>query len=154
MHKTRFLITLVGVAALVFSVTGGAASAQADVDDPSQIEAGRMIFETNCAGCHGAAGEGSDVGRPLTDIASQGERARHIESVTNGRNNMPAFGDRLDEADISAAVSFVRLEFATPAEPELAVTGVSSSQLALGGVALLLAGLAVQILGRRRSAAV
>lgn len=155
MRSSRFLITVLGAAALIFSFTGGAASAQDDVDDPAQVEAGRMIFETNCAGCHGANGEGSDIGRPLTDIASQGERSRHIESVTNGRNNMPAFGDRLEEADISAAVSFVRLEFATAAEPaELAVTGASSWQLALGGLTLLMAGLAAHLVGRRWSTSV
>lgn len=152
MRKSRFLITLLSVAALVFSFTGGAASAQSDVDDPGEVEAGRVVFETNCAGCHGANGEGSDIGRPLTDIATQADRAQHIESVTNGRNNMPAFGDRLNDADISAAVSFVRLEFATAAEPaELAVTGVSSWQLALGGLALVMAGFAAHVLGRRWS---
>lgn len=151
MRNSRFLLAVLGVAALVLSFTGGTASAQADVDDPAEVDAGRVVYEANCSGCHGAEGEGSDVGRPLTDIATQGERSRHVETVTNGRNNMPAFGGSLDEAEVSAVVSFVRLEFATPQEAELAVTGVYSTPLALAGLGLLLAGFTAHLLGRRWS---
>ena len=151
MRNSRFLFAVLGVAALVLSFTGGPVGAQSDVDDPAEVDAGRAIFEANCSGCHGAMGEGSDVGRPLTDIATQGERSRHIETVTNGRNNMPAFGGSLDEAEVSAVVSFVRLEFATPQEAELAVTGVYSAPLAFAGIGLLLAGLMLHVAGRRWS---
>jgi mono/diheme cytochrome c family protein len=151
MRNSRFLLAVLGVAALILSVTGGAASAQSDVDDPAEVEAGRMVYEANCSGCHGAEGQGSDVGRSLTDIATQGERSRHIETVTNGRNTMPAFGGSLDETEVSAVVSFVRLEFATPQEAELAVTGTHSTPLAFAGLALLLAGFGAHALGRRWS---
>lgn len=152
MRNSRFLLAVLGLAALILSVTGGAVSAQSDVDDPAEVEAGRVVYESNCSGCHGDAGQGSDVGRPLTDIATQGERSRHIETVTNGRNNMPAFGGSLDEAEVSAVVSFVRLEFATPQEAELAVTGVYSAPLALAGLGLLLAGFGAHFVGRRWAA--
>ncbi|MEM7286446.1 MAG: cytochrome c [Actinomycetota bacterium] len=154
MRKT--LVWIAAVAAVVF--TFDAASAQGGEDDPAQVEAGAAVFEANCASCHGAEGEGSAVGRRLTGVAAENDRARHVATVTDGRSTMPGFGAVLSAEEIDAVVSFVRLTFVAqdeggeepaeeePAEespeeePELADTGVESAAALIAAVALLGAG--------------
>lgn len=166
------LLAIVALTLGVFAVSAGAQSAQ---DDPAQVEAGMGVYEANCAGCHGAAGDGDGPGRSLIDIATeQPDRLVHIASVTDGIGTMPGFGDRLTGDEIDAAVSYLRITFATaqdtaadpvetpeePAEAEpveeaepieeaLPVTGSSSLPLAVAGVAMIVAG-AVLILPARR----
>ena len=130
-------------------VLGGvsAASAQGG-DDPGQVAAGQAVYEMSCAGCHAEDGTGvAGRGRPLTGIAAQGDRAVHIESITNGKGGMPAFGDRIEADDIEAVASYVRLTFVaeeaaaddTTAEA-LADTGVETPVLAITGLTMLAAG--------------
>lgn len=146
---TKAMVWIAAVAALLF--TFDAASAQSAEDDPAQVEAGAAVFAANCASCHGADGEGSAVGRPLAGVATENDRARHITTVTEGRNTMPAFGDVLTAEEIDSVVSFVRLTFVAqddageeaaeeePAE-ELADTGVESTAGVVAAIALLGAG--------------
>jgi len=68
---------------------------------PSQA-AGQAVFEANCAGCHGADGTGAvENSRDFTD----GEYMRaaapvaFYQSVTNGKETMPAFKDSLSDED-------------------------------------------------------
>lgn len=126
------------------------AGAQGATDDPAQVEAGMAVFESNCAGCHGVDGTGSNTGRPLTDIASQEpDRLVHIASVTDGKGNMPAWGPNLEADEIDAAVSYVRLTFVSAQEPELAVTGRTTSTLLLVSLTTLVGGLGLATASRR-----
>lgn len=155
-----FLSLFFGALAMVVSF---AAPAFAQADDPAEVEAGMAIFEANCAGCHGVDGGGSPTGRPLTDVATEADRSQHIQSVTEGRRGMPAFGDQLSTDEISAAVSYVRIGFASAAaetepapapaaeEPELARTGVETPILLLAGVVLLSLGMVLNRSARRVS---
>ena len=163
--------TLIALCALLVAATGGSASAQGSGDDPGQVTAGKAIFETNCAGCHGVDGMGSNTGRPLIGVAAENDRSRHITSVTEGRGAMPAFGDNLSAEEIGSALSYVRLTFvadaaadsgdaaadegdAPAAETTLAVTGAETPFLAVGGVTVLAAGaLLVGFARRERDAA-
>lgn len=156
----RILAHVLGVT-LIVSVLGiASAGAQAAQDDPAQVEAGMAVFEANCAGCHGTDGTGTNFGRPLTDVATQEpDRSVHIASVTNGKGGMPAFGDELDANDIDAAVSYVRLTFSTAqaddaAEPELAVTGRTTTTLVFFSLIALTSGLGLTALARRTRAEV
>lgn len=143
-----------GSLAVVFALMmAPAAVAQGSTDDPAQVEAGMAVFETNCASCHTSEGVGSTAGRPLIDIAlEEPDRNAHIESVTNGRGGMPAFGASLSAEEIDSVVSYVRLTFVSsqaeePAEEEpaaeeaLAVTGVESGALVVAALGLGVAGL-------------
>ena len=141
----RFVWTMVAaVALLLFGIS--TATAQGAADDPAQVEAGQAVYEMACAGCHGEDGTGSNFGRPLTDIAAeQPDRSVHVASVTDGKGSMPAFGDQLEADQIDAAISYVRLTFASEAaadaEPEaLADTGVETAVFAIAGMALVGAG--------------
>lgn len=127
------------------------ASAQDAADDPAQLDAGKILFETNCATCHGLDGTGSDTGRNLTDIAiQQPDRSVHIASVTDGKGIMPAWGGRLTPDEIDAAVAYVRLTFVSQVEPEpeLAVTGTGLTATLIVGVSMLVFG--ALVVGRAR----
>ena len=152
----RILALTMALSGLLLIVVGAPTQAQAQgADDPGQVAAGQTVFEMNCAGCHGVDGTGvAGVGRPLTGIASQGERARHIESVTNGRGGMPAFGERLSSDELEQAVSYVRLTFveaAVTTDEDLALTGVGSAGLAVAGVTMFAGGLHLVMWSRRRT---
>jgi cytochrome c oxidase cbb3-type subunit 3 len=73
---------------------------------------GAVLFEANCAVCHGPAGEGMRaVGAPrLTDgiWLYGGSRAAITESVTNAHQGvMPAWGHRLDATTIKMLAAYV-----------------------------------------------
>jgi len=157
MKSLAYLCTAALTLALFVLAAPGQATAQG-ADDPSQVAAGETVYMASCAGCHGAEGEGvSGLGRPLTGIASQGDRATHVASVADGKGNMPAFGSRLSEGEIDSAISYVRLTFVAPeatttsSETELALTGVNSNALAALGAAFVLTGAGVVRWSRKES---
>jgi mono/diheme cytochrome c family protein len=86
------------------------------------IELGSQLFSQNCSRCHGPEGQGTPRAPALnvkafltntSDVAIQ-------QIITNGvlGTAMPAWGDRMTEADIQAIVGFIRQWEVTA--PELA----------------------------------
>lgn len=80
--------------------------------DASLAEQGSEIFADNCAACHGEAAMGdNELGAPnLTDAIwlYGGDRETLHETVTNSRFGvMPAWGQRLSEADVRAVSAYV-----------------------------------------------
>jgi mono/diheme cytochrome c family protein len=68
---------------------------------------GKAVFTDTCGSCHTlqAAGTTGQVGPPL-DGTSLG--AADIEAIVrDGRGGMPALGDRLSDAELSAVAAFV-----------------------------------------------
>ena len=161
MFMKRIVALTLALSGLLLFVVGSPSPAHAQgADDPAQVEAGQAVFEGSCAGCHAADGTGvAGRGRPLTGIASQGDRATHVASVTDGKGGMPAFGERLSSEEIDQAISYVRLTFVeeaaaaeTTAETtELAVTGLETTGLAVAGVAMLAGGVHLVMWSRRRT---
>lgn len=78
---------------------------------------GRALFATNCAVCHGVAGEGNEQGPPLTDaryLPDQLSDAGVAAAIRNGVPErefefgpMPGFS-RFDDREIDAIVEVVR----------------------------------------------
>lgn len=80
--------------------------------DASLAEQGAILFAENCASCHGDAAKGdTSVGAPnLADAIwlYGGNRADIQYSITNARFGvMPAWGQRLSEADVRAVSTYV-----------------------------------------------
>lgn len=94
--------------------TGGAVKAAAPVAPPAAPVASGPIdaaelFASDCAGCHGDAGQGG-YGTDLTSSSYEyGKDAVTIKtSISAGRSGkMPAFGGQLSNAEIDALVDFV-----------------------------------------------
>lgn len=97
------------VATYVYSLTNTAYSTPENVH---RIEAGREVFLTTCAPCHGENGQGNrDVGAPnLTDAhwLYGGDLDTIIESVHGGRQgHMPTWDERLTPAEIRILALYV-----------------------------------------------
>jgi mono/diheme cytochrome c family protein len=68
---------------------------------------GKAIFSENCGSCHTlSAAKTSGVVGPRLDGANL-SRDAVTEIVRNGRGGMPAFADRLDQAEIRAVAELV-----------------------------------------------
>ncbi len=81
-------------------------------DNLGRIEAGREVFETTCAACHGEEAQGvADVGAPnLTDSrwVYGGDLQTIINTVHGGRQgHMPTWDERLTDAEIRTLSLYV-----------------------------------------------
>ena len=72
---------------------------------PEQVKKGAETFATFCTPCHGERMENPE----LFDLKKfpRGERARFINSVTNGKNAMPPWRGQLQPDEIEALWSYV-----------------------------------------------
>ncbi len=90
------------------------------IGEVAQINAGE-IYKTSCAKCHGGQGEGVE-GKGISFL--KGHALDHpeedfIKQVTFGEEGeMPAFKDKLSEAEIKAVVKYVRDELQSKADPK------------------------------------
>lgn len=97
------------VAAYVYSLTNPGYSTPENI---GRIEAGREVFLTSCAACHGENARGSrEVGAPnLTDAywIYGGTMQTIIESVHGGRQgHMPTWDERLTSAEIKILALYI-----------------------------------------------
>lgn len=75
---------------------------------------GATVFKSKCATCHGSDGAGTAVGKSLkvadlrSDEVQKKPDAELIQSVTEGKGNMPGFQGNITDEEIHAAVTFVR----------------------------------------------
>ena len=74
---------------------------------------GQKVFDANCAACH-AGGQNVIAGEKTLEkaaldqyLAGGRNEAAVIMQATNGKNAMPAFGDRLSEDEIKNVASYV-----------------------------------------------
>jgi mono/diheme cytochrome c family protein len=85
---------------------GVAHTASAQQFPAEQIKEGAAIYEKNCATCHG-----SNMKNPpwAIDLATfpRDERARFIDSVTNGVRNMPPWGDVIKPDGVAALWAYL-----------------------------------------------
>lgn len=76
--------------------------------DPVLVE-GRTIWEARCANCHGSDGGGNNApalaGRMVERYP---DPADQIALVAGGRGGMPAFGNALDDDELTAVVRYTR----------------------------------------------
>jgi cytochrome c6 len=75
------------------------------------IDTGAKIFEAQCVGCHAGGGNIIRRGKTLQKKALERNHVDTLEAistlVTNGKNNMSAYKDRLTEAEIQAVSAYV-----------------------------------------------
>ena len=67
---------------------------------------GATVFSQNCARCHGEQGIKDSRTPNLQTIPL--DKAHLVNSITNGKNKMPAFKGKLSDADIKATIVYIR----------------------------------------------
>ncbi len=74
-------------------------------------DSGAAIFEANCAGCHPKGGNIIRRGKNLKERALKRNHVDTVENVislvTQGKNNMPAYEERLNSQQIETVSNYV-----------------------------------------------
>lgn len=92
----------------------------------NNIQAGRSLFQTNCAQCHGEFGEGNgpmakNLPKPpanLRAMAGQHPDGDFFWKIQHGRGAMPAFKGKLSDEQIWKLVTYIQsLPFTAPQKP-------------------------------------
>jgi cytochrome c6 len=82
-------------------------------------DAGQAQFLSSCSACHQATGLGIKGAFPplAGSVFAQGDPATVAALVLNGRGGMPSFKGDLNDAQIAAALSYVRSAWGNSAGP-------------------------------------
>jgi len=93
----------------VAAYAAGLAGEPAETEDAEDADAGdpdpaAVLYATNCAGCHGAAGEGATAGDLLRSFGSD----ELFELIATGPSTMPAFDEILTGEEITMLVEHVQ----------------------------------------------
>lgn len=103
------LVTIAGEAAGYTAPV--AVGAVADADVPALIAAGHEVWTTFCAACHGATGAGGGSGPSLVGNGDLAASGAVIRQILNGGGDMPGFGQFLDDDDVAAVATYVRMSW-------------------------------------------
>jgi mono/diheme cytochrome c family protein len=104
--RTACYTTLFAMLALFSAFRGTGLAAPQD-------QARQTLFKSNCATCHSQNGTPTAVGKSLNapDLGSapvQNQTKAQLEqTIGNGKGNMPAFKDKLSQAEIDSLVAYV-----------------------------------------------
>jgi mono/diheme cytochrome c family protein len=135
-NPRRLILTLLAISLIAGSVAlgywtiKGGGAVGADPTDPALVARGSVIYEGQCASCHGRELEGQadwrtrlPTGRlPAPPHDASGHTWHHTDAVlfdiTKGgvqthapagyQSDMPAFGGTLSDADIWATLSYIK----------------------------------------------
>ena len=69
--------------------------------------AGKVVYDANCSGCHGATGAGTAAG---PDLSKQGRLSDEtiVNTILSGKGSMPAYADKLSDQEVADALGYVR----------------------------------------------
>jgi mono/diheme cytochrome c family protein len=101
-------ISLASAVALWCATAAAQNPAQDQSFPPQQIATGAEIFARNCSPCHGPRMQDPESAFDLRKFPP-GEHDRFVRSVTNGKNQMPPWGDLLKSDDIEALWAYVTM---------------------------------------------
>jgi mono/diheme cytochrome c family protein len=91
---------------LALTATGKPEALASSSSPPEEAKRGQDLFLRNCAHCHGNDAHG-DEGPDLHGLKKSDARISKI--ITQGiKGEMPAFGSKLNDADVKALIAFLR----------------------------------------------
>ncbi len=90
------------------------------------------VYTDNCAACHQPTGKGVKGAFPALagDPFIMGPTSVVVPVVLNGRGGMPAFKDELSDAQLAAALTYVRTSWGNKGKP-ITAAEVSKVRLAV-----------------------
>lgn len=104
-------ITAFAIAAVVLSMNLTAPDVLGKAETPVEVDSGAVLFENNCARCHGSDGTGGKG----PNLASEKRQAKWrdsdeklIKKIEKGGLFMPSFGKKLKPEEIKAIADHVR----------------------------------------------
>ena len=97
---------LLTIAGLGLALMGASAVAQNAQFPEEQIKQGAGLFARHCATCHGTRMRNPQWGTDLRAFPRDA-RARFLDSVANGKRNMPPWDDVLNAEEIEALWAYV-----------------------------------------------
>ena len=103
---TRRLVTVLGFLLMTAGASAYAQDGGAKSFSPEQVKRGAGLYARNCAACHGVRMNGPEWAIDLHTFPRD-DPARFVDSVTNGKNTMPPWGDVLSPEDIGALWAYV-----------------------------------------------
>ena len=85
----------------------------------AQAVSGAATFNGNCSACHQTTGKGIPGAFPALagDAFVTGDPHKVIVTLLNGRGGMPSFRNDLNNAQIAAAISYIRSSWGNMAPP-------------------------------------
>lgn len=81
---------------------------------PRDAEAGATTFADRCAGCHGPDGGGSGFAPSLFERVPSRDDLSIVQTLLQGRGQMPAWGEVLDDHALADVLGFLRDRFGAP----------------------------------------
>jgi mono/diheme cytochrome c family protein len=105
-------VTVVGVSVLMGIVVIPALTDDSSDEIPSEGLAPDRLYTRHCSACHGAQGQGA-IGPQLGDgavVEAYPDIDDQIQVITDGRGQMPSFGESLSRDDIRAIAEYEREE--------------------------------------------
>lgn len=109
MSRTVILLALVLFAALLNSACNS--HTELPYEPQRFINDGQPLYAQHCAVCHQADGSGQSgkiprlAGNPIVTLE---DPIPIIDTVVNGKGDMPGFGDQLDGVQIAEILSYIR----------------------------------------------
>jgi mono/diheme cytochrome c family protein len=100
--------------------TAASPAPSAPATPADELAAARANYAKNCEACHGPTGVGGLVKVNEKQIKVASLKADHAmkhtdeqlaKTITNGEEAMPAFKDKMTQAEIADMVKFIRKEF-------------------------------------------
>ncbi len=82
-------------------------SANASAPDDEAYENGLELYDLSCSRCHGKTMVNPGASSFNLKVFPKDQKARFIESVTNGKGFMPAFGTIFDAEEIEQLWTYI-----------------------------------------------
>ncbi len=108
-YRTFIAMVGEGQAGTAPTLLESAEALAAGLPDPNQAVgqvSGQLVFQANCATCHGVSGQGGS-GPTLTGSSRAANVANVRDAVTFGRGLMPGFMVQLSEVELESVITYV-----------------------------------------------
>ncbi len=113
--KAAIVIVFLAIAGFALTTKNSFQQQTEPVKKITAAEKTRDLYLRNCARCHGADGKSqTELGRSLdaVDLTDQEVKKKSqktiIKIITDGEDQMPAFGKKISKAEIKALAKYVR----------------------------------------------